>query len=123
MKLIAAIVLVIAAVALLPLGSTMIRYHYGPVDAALHLLNHDPTATVYASGFSELRFSQVQPGMSRAEVEELLGPPLRRWHRDFVDCAWSYSWQRRGDDSFDRRTVNFNRDGTVNRAFRKFYVD
>ena len=123
MKLIAVIVVVTAAVVLLPLGSTMSRYHYGPADAALHLLYNDPAATVYASGFSESRFSQVQPGMSRAEVEGLLGPPLRRWHRDFVDCAWSYSWQRRGDDSFDLRNVIFNRDGTVHVAFREFYVD
>ena len=43
----------------------------------LMVAEYDHEDTVVAEGFSEIRWQQLQPGMSRAEVQGLLGPPLR----------------------------------------------
>lgn len=38
-----------------------------------------PTDTEYAGGYTHGAFTKVEPGMTEAEVLELLGEPLERW--------------------------------------------
>lgn len=58
-------------------------------------------ATIYAPGFSEAKFHQITKGMTKAEVEYIVGKPLRndpvhvpaiigkesRWLYAYLDCA------------------------------------
>lgn len=39
-----------------------------------------PGDTAYAARFRESRFQQIKPGMSLADVLELIGPPLEIWY-------------------------------------------
>lgn len=49
--------------------------------------------TIFALGYSEVKFEQVKPGMSKAQVLSLLGPPLKEEAGAF-DTWWVYSRQR-----------------------------
>jgi hypothetical protein len=46
---------------------------------------HANFATVYATGYSEEHFARVRVGMTRAEVEAIMGHPLRR---DTTSPSW-----------------------------------
>jgi hypothetical protein len=102
---------------------TMLKYRYGFMDATLRCLMHRPGETAWAGGFSESAFLSLRPGMTRDDVQRILGPALRRWDRDFPDCAWSYSWQTNADDNFDARTVLFDTNGLVKQIVREYYID
>lgn len=105
-----------------PMFYTMVRYRYGFSDALCRLVFNE-NGTVWDVGFSEAKYSSVQPGMTKEEVLGILGEPVRRWHRDYPDCAWSYTWQRTGHDNFDRRDIAFSREGEVLAVHREFYID
>jgi hypothetical protein len=93
---------------------------------------HTNLATVYAPGYSENRFAQVRIGMSRQEVESLLGPPLRKTplpseNRKPDDC-WVYSrppgpglW----GDNYWRWWIFFGpaKDGRVEAIVNDYYED
>ena len=89
-------------------------------------------ATVYAPSYREDGFAQVRIGMTRQEVEPLLGPPLRNsplpsefWEPD--DC-WVYSrppgpglW----GDNYWRRWIFFGpgKEGRVDAIVKDYYED
>jgi hypothetical protein len=85
--------------------------------------------TRFASGYSEVGFRQIQTGMSKAQVESLVGEPLFRVNTalgpkthwgyplpDATDEIWQYSddgacsW---GDYAWLGRYVYFSSDGIV----------
>lgn len=82
-------------------------------------------ATIYASGFSELKFRRIHRGMSKAEVERILGKPLTGPEGLITDDhAWLYAFLDRSripdpDDDrvtntwFKIRGVKFDHDGRV----------
>lgn len=79
-------------------------------------------ATTYAGGFSENAFARVEVGMSMADVERLLGPPLEKYvvaHSG--QTGWKYTWKH-CDCSYRVRVLLF-RDGRVEERIRRFYVD
>ena len=89
-------------------------------------------ATVYAASYREDRFAQVRVGMTRREVESLLGRPLRKapmpgetWEPDDI---WVYS-EPPGPgclgDNYWRRWVVFDRgkDGRVAAIVNDYYWD
>jgi len=121
------IVIAIPIVLLLGLASpvlfTMVKYRYTPMDAFLRCIINEPGETTLAEGFSEAKFFSIHLGMTRIQVEETLGPPLKRWNRDFTDCAWSYTWQTKATDSFDNRTVIFDTNGIVKTVVHEYYAD
>lgn len=120
------------AVALVGLGlsalafrlvSPMVQYGYGFNEALARCLLSRPGETMWAPGYDEARFMSITNGMSREDVYRLLGEPVKRWHTRYQDCLWDYSWQTRGDDSFDARKVLFKEDGTVEYTVKEYYVD
>ena len=81
--------------------------------------------TVYAPGYSDSGFRHVALGMSREQVQSLVGTPEKEWPieqkgagPDF-GARWSYS---PGDTHFRRRVLLF-RDGAVVEKHTEFYVD
>ena len=91
------------AIACLGLGLALIR------SASRFISN-----TAYSEHYSESRFNSIQPGMTPAEVEAVIGPPLHKdtyahlpgGDLDRVD--WSYSEQFDARRNFWRRQVVFN---------------
>jgi hypothetical protein len=61
--------------------------------------------TVYADGYSEKRFQSIKVGMKMAEVDSIMGPPLRRGTWGDLRPVWFYSDQRNVSDNFWRRWV------------------
>jgi hypothetical protein len=101
-----------------------------------------PDQTVYASGFSEKRFAQVQAGMDEQRVLAILGAPLevviepesrqtyrKSWRDRPTDRSsvrrmwWDYSRPGRLYDSFNVRSVELSPSGKVVAVERHFYQD
>lgn len=81
------------------------------------------TDTLYAPGFSHRKFLHISPGMTMAEVEKRLGPPLDSYevmHR-IGEIGWRYSLTP--SDSSYRTRIIFFRDGKVSERLSEFYVD
>jgi hypothetical protein len=84
-------------------------------------------STIYAQEFSESRFRNVRVGMSREEVEAIVGRPLRKvpWNQDsgpHDEEMWHYSDQRDDTANFHRRWVFFEK-GKVVTVINDFWVD
>jgi hypothetical protein len=99
--------------------------------AAAHmLLKSDPIlgfGTVYAPGYSESRFHRIRVGMTPAEVEAILGPPLLRGDWGCLTQStdwdtWRYSQQHHYTANFWRRWVMFEK-GKVVHVVSDFWVD
>jgi hypothetical protein len=80
--------------------------------------------TTYAAGYSARGFDAVTLGMSRADVEALIGPPQKEYSLDESDpremgARWSFS---PGDTHYRCRGLLF-RDGKVYEKHTEFYVD
>jgi hypothetical protein len=100
-----------------------------------------PDQTIYASGFSEQKFSQVRRGMSEAEVLGILGQPLEVYEyasgrkypspwslkpstRTGVEFRWwSYSKSGRLYDSYAVRAIKFDPSGRVVDIDHSYYND
>jgi hypothetical protein len=61
--------------------------------------------THYAPGFTEAKFASLKEGMTAAEVEAVMGPPLARIDHGDWKALWTYS--DRDDDTcgFQKRWV------------------
>jgi hypothetical protein len=77
--------------------------------------------TVYAVGYSDSAFRFVRVGMSKSDVEDLLGPAIDEPSTDDGICIerWSKSAH---DGSFRERVVHFKDDKVVAKI-SDFYVD
>jgi hypothetical protein len=98
------------------------RFGYGWGEAFGRTVMAPMTGTLWAKDFSERKFSSVHLGMTRPEVVQLLGKPLREGCGD-SGCTWLYSWQDTGTADFDRRWVGFDLKGHVDRIYHDFFVD
>ncbi|MGD0262257.1 MAG: hypothetical protein ABSD29_21025 [Verrucomicrobiota bacterium] len=80
---------------------------------------HPPTR--YAPGFSEDRFAKVQRGMTREEVEWLLGAPLdKRWWPPW-GCLWEYSEPGTNIPHYHQRDILFTPDGKVSQRLKHYF--
>ncbi len=69
--------------------------------------------TIYASGYSEVRFLEIKPGMSRAKVEQRLGKPLNVY-RIGDSPVWDYTdWDPDRGEKYKTREVQFDSHGSV----------
>jgi hypothetical protein len=81
--------------------------------------------TVYAPGYTDSGFRRVAVGMSRSQVEALIGAPQHEWpvggdtDRSGVGARWSHS---PGDTHFRCRVLLFRNDVVVEKH-TEFYVD
>ena len=97
-----------------------------------HLLRIDTIfgfGTVYAERYTEAGFDSLRVGMSRTEVEAVMGPPLKKvsWFGDDPavtggDECWYYSEQPIRDGNYWRRWVKFT-NGKITAFDSRFYVD
>ncbi|AMV36387.1 hypothetical protein [Planctomyces sp. SH-PL62] len=62
--------------------------------------------TVYAVGYDEARFRQIVIGMSADDVEELMGPPLRKGRWSSGTEVWFYTLGCSETSSYWRRWVH-----------------
>lgn len=94
------------------------------------LLVHDPSlgfGTIYSELYSEGRFQTLRVGMTRDEVESIMGRPLRivPWNQHMGphdEEMWFYSDQPDDTANFHRRWVVFE-DGKVVAVINDFWVD
>ena len=63
----------------------------GSPFAALASWARSLSGTTYAVRFAEARFSAIKNGMSRGEVEKILGQPLAKHHWESGEDNWVYS--------------------------------
>ena len=70
-----------------------------------HFLRCGPT--YYAAEFTEARFARLRQGMTTAQVEAIMGPPLEKILHEDGGTLWTYS--NRDDDTcdFEMRWVHF----------------
>jgi hypothetical protein len=110
------------------LGTSVLVYaHFRTLDGMTGLIFGTllPEDTVYASGYSDSGFRRIRVGMSRAEVESLVGAPQKEWpveqvaNGPDVGARWSYS---PADTNFRCRVVLF-RKGAVVAKHTEFYLD
>jgi hypothetical protein len=83
--------------------------------------------TVYSEGYSESRFRALRAGMSREEVERVVGQPLGKipWNQHVPSRdteMWSYSDRADKTANFWRRWVVFEK-GSVVEVINDFWVD
>lgn len=81
--------------------------------------------TTFSKAFSEESFSQVRPGMPKADVLKMLGEPLSIVEHPDQDETWWYSQDGRcrfGDFAWLGRSVRFT-NSVVMRAESKVYED
>jgi hypothetical protein len=88
----------------------------------------DHPGTHFAPGFSEKQFSRVKPGMTRSQVESLLGKPLDTAPWDLWDTAhegecWDYSLPVTNVWNYHLRDVIFDPNGKVFVVGREFYME
>lgn len=83
------------------------------------LLGHD---TEFAPGYSEDGFSRIHLGMTKAQVEALVGRPLHDSPLTERGIGWYYS-RSPGDTDYRCRAVLFEDYQTVTRIHTEFYVD
>ena len=77
--------------------------------------------TYFAEGYTDEAFAQVEIGMTKAEVEALLGVPLHMHSYDYgpeydIDMTWAYTQDGAapiGDFAWDYRVIFFNNDLVV----------
>jgi hypothetical protein len=79
--------------------------------------------TVYSAGYDERCFRQVRVGMTSAEVEALLGPPLKKvpWPQAGV-VIWLYTDKRFKRGDYWRRDVFMTNDG-VSEVMSTYWID
>lgn len=80
--------------------------------------------TIYSQQYSEERFRTIQVGMTTAEVEAVMGPPLRKESASIPadDEMWHYSDQFNGTANFWRRWLLFQK-GKVLVVIDDFWED
>jgi hypothetical protein len=83
--------------------------------------------TIYSEQYSESRFRTLRVGMSRGEVEAIVGRPLRKvpWNQEtgpHDEEMWYYSDQPNATANFSRRWVCFE-NGKVVAVINDFWFD
>ena len=90
------------------------------------LLLNDPSfglGTIYSQQYSEERFRTIQVGMTTAQVEAVMGPPLRKVSSKIpADEMWYYSDQFNAAGNFWRRWL-FLHKGKVLAVIDDFWED
>jgi hypothetical protein len=81
------------------------------------------SSTIYAAGYDEARFRQIQIGMTAAQVESMLGPPLHRYNRSSVEIQdWGYTEGASSTSNYWRREVMIE-DGKVKAVVSDYWWD
>jgi hypothetical protein len=80
--------------------------------------------TVYSSGYSEGRFNSLRRGMTRLQVETIMGPPLKRTIAEYQggDEMWAFSDQPTITSNYWQRWVIFNK-GKASVIVKDFWLD
>lgn len=100
--------------------SNMIEFGYGVYDAFWRVVWAIDEGTVWAEGFSEESFLEIKKGMSKIEVEQIMGKPLNTTSEEF----WFYATQDQyGTSDFDQRWIVFDTNNKVTEIRKSFFID
>jgi hypothetical protein len=81
-------------------------------------------ATAYANGYTECGFRSIKVGMTTAEVNSTLGPPLGRGPWEDLPEVWFYTQNKTITDNFWRRWVVVDaREDRVAEIIDDFWVE
>jgi len=101
---------------ILPWMLGWIRYGYGFLASQVAFYSITDGGTLYGDRYTEERFESVELGMSKAEVQEILGDPLvRPWFQgaNGDPAQWWYAFQRQPGMNAHRRCIQFGPDDRV----------
>ena len=101
----------------------VVRYRYTVSDSYLYLLTIGRNATHYGPRYSDSALTKVRIGMSREEVQGILGEPLRRYSYVETNECWRYSLPASQSGHYHNRSVSFSLDGRVIDVYKGFYFD
>lgn len=99
-----------------------VHFQYGLVDTFARTFLSILEDTVWSPKFNEEKFSQIKIGMSKNEVINILDLPLKEFC-DQESCLLSYSRQKDGVSSYDRRDIFLNEKRKVTSIAREFWID
>jgi hypothetical protein len=106
----------------IPLIYNMLKYKYTFSDAGLRLLFYFDEDTEWVKGFSDNQFFKIQKGMSKEQVLHLVGKPLSKYCYK-KGCTWTYTWQKKPTNDYDRREVLLDTHGYVVNKRHEFFID
>ncbi len=116
--------MVLVILVMFRLGRAIVEWPLdGPQSLFVTLLLGEDT--VYADGYSKRAFRRVSVGMTEAEVEEILGPPLGSWFAGESELGMERTarWTHSPGDTHYRIRVVIYRDGRVTEKVAEFYYD
>jgi outer membrane protein assembly factor BamE (lipoprotein component of BamABCDE complex) len=81
-------------------------------------------STIWAPGYTEEKWRQLKVGMSKDDVQQLLGEPFAKLHRDHgnVSEGWYYTDRADLDGNFQQRRVKL-RAGVVFEVVDEIFWD
>jgi len=110
---------------LFSLGMTInaYRFGYGFEDVFFRTLLFMCEGTTWSDNFSEEAFNKIQLGMTKEEVQLLLGDPIGKSSCKKSICFWLYTGHDTGTADFDQRWIVFGEDKRVQEVRKSFYID
>jgi hypothetical protein len=115
------LILVLSSAGMLIIYSFTGNYVFPRIDELLWAARLGES-TVYAKGYTLRRLRSIRIGMTGAEVEVIMGPPLRQGPWGGLPVVWFYSDQKTVEDNFWRRWVVFD-NGRVVEVINDFWID
>ena len=98
------------------------RFGYGFNDAFWRVVWAIDEGTIHADGFSEEKFNAIKVGMTKDQVNEILGKPLN--DEDLPQNSfWYYTHHDHPTSDFDQRWVVFNSNNKVEEIRKSFFID
>jgi hypothetical protein len=79
--------------------------------------------TIYAKGYSDKAWKEVNINDTIERVVKLLGDPIKIYRRDDGSSSYYYSDQKTGRSNYKMRVIIFNKEGRVKEKYREFYID
>lgn len=92
--------------------------HYSPTDSFYCVILGWATDTNWAGDYSESKFEKISIGMTRDEVQKIMGQPVWSPNTDY----WGYTWSP-SSTHYHQRGFVFSPSGRVTRIVRGFYFD
>jgi outer membrane protein assembly factor BamE (lipoprotein component of BamABCDE complex) len=105
------------------LAGLLVLYLMFPMETYFPL--YPAIGTTFSPDYSENGFNQIRMGMNRAEVQALIGDPLKIAPMINHGEQWYYSQDggNFGDFAWLFRAINFNQHGTVTGIERAVFYD
>lgn len=101
----------------------VVAWMYCHLEVYCHL--YPAIDTTFAKSYTEEAFDRIRPGMTKEQVQELLGEPLSIVQNQDGSQTWWYSQDGRckfGDFAWLGRSISFKKD-SVEKVEKRVYSD